>query len=237
MSFAEKVISFNRQLTYTGSKLPGNIRVMNPFRDIKSTMPIVESFYHKYYDDDKPRFIILGINPGRFGGGLTGIPFTDPKRLESECGIVYEGKITHEPSSVFVYEVVNAYGGVTDFYRDFYVNSVCPLGFTSVNYTGKEINYNYYDSKELTKAVYHFIIENIRLQISIGIRTDICICLGTGKNEEFLRRLNGEYSFFDEIIALEHPRYIMQYKAKSKNVYVEKYISVLEKIKNGKTTE
>lgn len=236
MSFAEKVISFNRQLTYNGSILPDNIRIMNPFRDIRGTMPIVESFYHKYYDDDKPRFIILGINPGRFGGGLTGIPFTDPKRLESECGIVYEGKITHEPSSVFVYDVVNAYGGVTDFYRDFYINSVCPLGFTSVNNAGKEINYNYYDSKELTKAVYHFIIENIRRQISMGIKTDICICLGTGKNEQFLRDLNNEYSFFDEIIALEHPRYIMQYKAKSRNVYIDKYISVLGKIKNRKTT-
>jgi Domain of unknown function (DUF4918) len=216
MSFADKVISFNRQLTYTGSRLPDNIRIMNPFQEVKETMPVVESFYHKYYNDDKPRHIILGINPGRFGGGLTGIPFTDPKRLFAECGIIYEGKITHEPSSVFIYDVINAYGGTERFYGDFYINSVCPLGFTSVNITGKEINYNYYDSKELVNAVSCFIVANIRQQISLGIKTDKCICLGTGKNEEYLRYLNGKYGFFDEIIALEHPRYIMQYKAKSK---------------------
>lgn len=30
---------------------------------------------------------ILGINPGRFGAGTTGIAFIDPIRLENECGI------------------------------------------------------------------------------------------------------------------------------------------------------
>jgi hypothetical protein len=230
MSFADKVILYNKQLNYTGSELPKNIRVMNPFQEKKETMCIVESFYHKYYDDDKPRHIILGINPGRFGGGLTGIPFTDPKRLSAECGIVYEGKITHEPSSVFVYDVVNAYGGADAFYRDFYINSVCPLGFTSVDTGGKEINYNYYDSKELTKAVYPFIIKNIREQISLGVITDTCICLGTGKNEAFLRGLNEKYLFFREIVALEHPRYIMQYKSKSKDYYIDKYISTFKHV-------
>ncbi|HSZ33013.1 MAG TPA: uracil-DNA glycosylase family protein [Puia sp.] len=235
MSFADRVISFNSQLTYTGSKLPDKIRIMNPFQEIEEAMPVVKSFYHRYYDDDKPRHIILGINPGRFGGGLTGIPFTDPKRLSSECGIVYEGKMTHEPSSVFIYDIINAYGGAERFYGDFYINSVCPLGFTSINSAGKEINYNYYDSKELTNAVYHFIVASIRKQISMGIKTDVCICLGTGKNEEFLRALNEEYNFFGEIIALEHPRYIMQYKAKFKNVYIEKYVSALGYVeKTGK---
>jgi Domain of unknown function (DUF4918) len=236
MSFADRVISFSKQLTYTGSRLPDNIRVMNPFQEIKETMPVVETFYHKYYNDDNPRHIILGINPGRFGGGLTGIPFTDPKRLGSECGIVYEGRFTHEPSSVFIYDIINAYGGAEIFYGDFYINSVCPLGFTSTNTLGKEINYNYYDSKDLTNAVYHFIIANIRKQILMGIKTNVCICLGTGKNEEFLRNLNGEYNFFDEIIALEHPRYIVQYKAKYKNVYIEKYISALKYVRNIQRT-
>lgn len=108
------------------------------------------------------------------------------------------------------------------------------MGFTSTNTAGKEINYNYYDSKELTNAVYHFIVGNIRKQISIGIKTDVCICLGTGKNEEFLRALNSEYNFFDEIAALEHPRFIMQYKAKYKNVYIDKYISALEYVKKSR---
>lgn len=229
MTFADKVIRFNKQLAYTGDKLPSGIRIMNPFREFEQTMAISETFYHKYYNDNNPRHIILGINPGRFGGGLTGIPFTDPKRLKSECHIDYDGKITHEPSSVFVYEVINAYGGAEAFYKDFYINSLCPLGFTTVDANGKEKNYNYYDSKELIAATAGFIIENIRKQIGLGVSTDVCFCFGTGKNENFLHKLNDEHAFFKKIVALEHPRFIMQYKAKSKQFYIDKYVEAFEK--------
>lgn len=224
MTFADRVITFNEQLTYTGDPLPEGIRIMNPFKEHPQTMRIVDAFYHKYYNDNQQRHIILGINPGRFGGGLTGIPFTDPKRLISECHISYEGKMSHEPSSVFVYEVINAFGGPEAFYKQIYINSPCPLGFTSVDANGKEKNYNYYDSKELTKAVYQFMIENIRKQIALGVNTDKCFCFGTGKNETFLKKLNAEYHFFGEIIALEHPRFIMQYKTASKQFYIDKYL-------------
>jgi hypothetical protein len=229
ITFAERIIHFNRQLTYTGSPLPEGIGIMNPFRGSEERMDIVETFYHKFYNDYHSRNIILGINPGRFGGGLTGIPFTDPKRLNAACHIEYKGKITHEPSSVFVYEVIKAYGGVEAFYGDFYINSVCPLGFTSADRKGKEKNYNYYDSRDLMQAVYNFIVDNIRKQISLGIKTDVCICLGTGKNEKFLRGINDKYMFFKEIISLEHPRYIMQYKSGSRAFYIDKYISVFKK--------
>jgi hypothetical protein len=225
MTFGDKVIQFNQNLAYTGSALPPGIRIMNPFKEYPQTMNIVREFYHKYYNDDKPRHIILGINPGRFGGGLTGIPFTDPKRLMSECNIAYTGKLSHEPSSVFVYEVINAYGGPEAFYKDFYINSPCPLGFTSIDANGKEKNYNYYDSNELIIAVKDFMIENIRKQVALGVNTDICLCFGTGKNEVFLSKLNAEYHFFKKIIALEHPRFIMQYKSKSKQIYIDKYLA------------
>ena len=92
MTFADKIIHFNNQLHYTGPALPQGICIMNPYREFEQTNRISELFYHKYYNDNNPRHIILGINPGRFGGGLTGIPFTDPKRLKTECGIDYEGK-------------------------------------------------------------------------------------------------------------------------------------------------
>ena len=167
-----------------------------------------EQFYKKYYDDYRPRRLILGINPGRFGAGVTGIPFTDTKRLRSVCKIVYMGKETHEPSSVFVYEMIDAFGGAGYFYQNFYIHSICPLGFTSVKSDGKEINYNYYDSPALTAAVYDFMVENIRRQIAFGVDTDTCFCFGNGKNEKFLRKLNDKEHFFKNIVALEHPRFI-----------------------------
>ena len=229
-TFAEKIISFNKNLSFNGP-LPAGIGIMNPFKENKEALKISCEFYKKYYNDTHKRHIIFGINPGRFGAGVTGVPFTDTKRLLSECGIAFPGKNTHEPSATFVYEAVNKYGGAEKFYFDFYIQSLCPLGFTIVNSKGKEVNYNYYDSKELTDCVYDFIIANIKKQISFGVSTDICFLFGTGKNEKFFRQVNDEFHFFKKVIPLEHPRFIMQYKAKSKEFYLNKYLKAFTEIK------
>jgi hypothetical protein len=228
-TFADKVIAFNKSLDFKG-ELPQGISIMNPFQENKDIIPISSTFYKKYYNDNNKRHLILGINPGRFGAGLTGIPFTDPKRLVANCGINYNGILAHEPSSVFVYEVIKAFGGEALFYNSFYINSICPLGFTSFNNKGKEVNYNYYESKELTNCVFNFVIENIKKQISFGINTDVCFCLGTGKNEKFLLEINNEFGFFKKIIALEHPRYVMQYKSKSKESFINKYLNAFKQV-------
>jgi hypothetical protein len=228
MSFADRIIQFNHQLKWEGGALPSGIEIMNPFRESGEAPEISDAFYRKYYADDRPRFLILGINPGRFGAGLTGIPFTDPKRLTGDCQIPYGGKITHEPSSAYVYEVIRAYGGTETFYGKFHINSLCPLGFTKTGDNGRVKNYNYYDSRELTEASRGFIVANIRKQIALGTDTDTCVCLGAGKNEKFLRRLNEEYGFFKNIVALEHPRFIMQYRTAKKSFYIDKYISVFK---------
>jgi hypothetical protein len=228
MTFAEKVILANKNLRYTGAPLPGGVRIMNPFWESPVAKAVSEAFYRKYYNDNDTRHLILGINPGRFGGGLTGIPFTDPKRLKSECGIDYPGKAAHEPSSAFVYEMIAAYGGPEAFYKKFYINSLSPLGFTLMDDKGKEKNYNYYDSPALALAAGEFIVNNIRTQISLGVLTEVCFCLGTGKNENYLRKLNDRHHFFNKIIALEHPRFIMQYKSSDKQFYIGKYLAAFQ---------
>jgi hypothetical protein len=231
MTFADLAIQFNQKLRYKGPPLPAGVRIMNPFAGSKRTMPIVRAFYHKYYDDHQSRHLILGINPGRFGAALTGIPFTDPKRLVNVCGIEYDGPPAHEPSSVFIYEMISAYGGADLFYKDFYINSICPLGFTKTGDNGREKNYNYYDSKELSDRVGEFILDNLRTLTSMPISRDICFCFGTGKNEKYLNQINDQHKYFVKIIALEHPRYVMQYRAKRKTFYIEKYINAFHSIK------
>jgi hypothetical protein len=231
-TFAEKIIEFNQSLDFR-KELPSGIRIMNPFREVSDIMELSSEFYRKYYNDNFHRHMILGINPGRFGAGVTGIPFTDTKRLTCECGIKYGGKQTHEPSSVFVYEVIEAYGGTSRFYKDFYIGAVCPLGFVKRDASGAEKNYNYYDSRDLTELVYPFIVENIRKQLEFGISREIGFCFGTGKNEKFLRQLNDKYSFFNKIIALEHPRFVMQYRARKKQFYIDKYIDAFDLISKG----
>ena len=226
MTFADKVIAFNTQLEYTGT-LPDGIQIMNPFRENPAVLDLSSQFYRKFYADNRPRRLILGINPGRHGAGLTGIPFTDPKRLADQCGIPFNGPKAHEPSSVFVYDVVAAYGGLEAFFGDFYINSPCPLGFTKTNEQGKEVNYNYYDSKALTAAVYDFILDSMDKHLALGVRRDKAFCMGSGQNFKFLDKLNREKGYFDQLIPLEHPRFVMQYKSKEKVAYIERYLELL----------
>lgn len=237
-TFADRVIAFYRSLHYTGS-LPEGIRIMNPFRENPEVLPVMEAFWRRFYSDDRPRVALLGINPGRLGGGVTGISFTDTKRLSQVLGMEIPGVATHEMSSVFVYEVIDALGGPEAFYSRFYINSVCPLGFTSLKPGGKEINYNYYDSPALYQAVKPFMVETMREQIGFGLSRQTAFCLGTGKNFEYIQKLNEEKGFFRHITALEHPRFIMQYRLKRKAEYIERYVQALlgaaEKLEEGRS--
>jgi hypothetical protein len=226
-SFAEKVITFCRDLDFPG-QLPAGISIMNPFMENGEVLALISGFYKKYYSDHRPRRLILGINPGRFGAGVTGIPFTDTVRLKEKCGLSVAGLKTHETSSVFVYEMIEKYGGCEKFYGDYFISSVSPLGFTKAGSKGREVNFNYYDSKELSEAILDFAIDSINKQISFGLERDVCFCLGSGKNFRFLSWLNGRHHFFKRIEPLEHPRFIMQYKSKQKNFYIDKYLFKLK---------
>lgn len=225
-TFAARIIDFYKSLEFKGS-LPEGISVMNPYRDNPEILPLISAFYNKYYNDANTRTIVLGINPGRFGAGVTGISFTDTIRLKEKCGLEIRGMKTYETSSVFIYEMIETYGGPEKFYRDFYVGAASPLGFTALNNKGKEVNFNYYDSKMLMESVYGFIAESIQRQIELGIYRDICFCLGSGKNYAFLSQLNTRYRFFDRIEPLEHPRFIMQYRLKQKKFFIEAYLNKL----------
>lgn len=229
VSFAEKVISFYSELTFYG-KLPEGIHIMNPVRENNLILPLISEFYRKYYSDFRPRHIILGINPGRFGAGVTGLPFTDTIRLKEKCGLSLPGINTFETSSVFVYEMIERYGGNEKFYGDYFISSVSPLGFTYLQPGGRKVNFNYYDSRELTESIRDFAVNSIRRQLEFGIARDVCFCLGTGKNYSFLSKLNDGYGFFKRIEPLEHPRFIMQYRSKQKEYYIRHYLEKLNLI-------
>ena len=203
------------------ARLPRGIAVMNPYRDVY-TLDLCKKFYRKYYHDQKPRTLLLGINPGRFGSGITGISFTDPIKLESTCGIKNTFQKKPELSSEFIYRMIQAFGGPEHFYQHYFISAVSPLGFTR-----KGININYYDDKRLEKAVMPFIIESITQLLSMGFNREKCFCVGEGKNFKFLHKLNEDERWFSEIIPLAHPRFIMQYRRKMVGRYVEEYVRVL----------
>ncbi|MDZ4714717.1 MAG: DUF4918 family protein [Cytophagales bacterium] len=217
---SDQIISFYRSLTIQ-NKLPSGIQVMNPYTDAY-TLGLCKKFYKKYYHDTNKRILLIGINPGRFGSGTTGISFTDPVRLESACDIPNTLKKSPELSSDFIYRMISAYGGPASFYERYFITSVSPLGFTKA---GKNINY--YDEKRLEEGVTAFAVESMNRQIKMGMDTDRCYCLGEGKNYKFLTSLNKEHRWFREVIPLPHPRYIMQYKRKQLSGYIEQYLNAL----------
>jgi len=145
-TLAEKIINFNRELHYSGA-LPEGFGVLNPFGESSEAITVMEKFYRKFYQDNNQRRFIIGINPSRHGAGLTGVPFTDTKRLASICGIQMQTVSSHEISSVFMYDMIAQYGGVDQFYSRFYINSPFPLAIVKTNDQQKLLNANYYDDK------------------------------------------------------------------------------------------
>lgn len=223
-TFDENILDFlfNLRLPF---KLPGKIEVLDVHKSL-AVQGVCSTFYQKFYKDNSPRYLLIGINPGRFGAGITGIPFTDPIRLQTDCGIQNNFQKKPELSSVFIYDMINAYGGTEKFYSRFYISAVSPLGFVK---EGK--NLNYYDDKILLKRIEPFVISCIEKQLSFGLHSNICFCIGEGENLKYLKKLNEKHNWFNEIQALSHPRFVMQYKLKKKSLYIQQYLDAFNQLK------
>lgn len=222
-SFAEHILDFLFHLELP-FKLPNKIEVLDVHRD-PAVQAACTAFYKKFYNDQRKRHLLIGINPGRFGGGITGIPFTDPIRLQNDCGIENNFQKKQELSSAFIYDMINAYGGPAKFYDEFYISAVSPLGFVR---EGK--NLNYYDDKILQKRIGPFVINCMEKQLVFGLDRDICFCIGEGENLKFLQSLNNKYKWFATIRPLSHPRFVMQYKLKIKDQYIRQYLEAFHQL-------
>ncbi|MBS1979463.1 MAG: DUF4918 family protein [Bacteroidetes bacterium] len=221
VTVSEHILSFFKSLGIDAS-LPRGVTVMNPYLD-PETFTLCQAFFEKYYSDHKNRKLILGINPGRLGAGLTGISFTDPVRLERICGIKNHFVKKPELSSEFVFKVIEEFGGPEAFFGQFFISSLSPLGFIK---GGK--NVNYYDLPALEKKVTPFIVQTLTETMSWGIFDKEVLCLGEGKNYRFLERLNSKHGWFSSITPLPHPRFIMQYRRKKLDEYTTAYLKALE---------
>ena len=208
--------------------LPEGVETTYPYDD-RETQRVTSEFFEKYYADNAPRGFLVGINPGRFGSGITGIGFTDAVTLEQYCNIPNSFEKRVETSAAFIFEVIEAYGGAEKFYKDFYITSVMPMGLLT---DGK--NYNYYDDKKTENSLERFIKESMDKQLSFGKYHRDIICIGRGKNLKYLEAYNEKYGVFDSIYTVPHPRWVMQYRRKEKHKHIDGYLDVFEKVlKNG----
>jgi hypothetical protein len=222
-TFASRAYRFYTRLS--GPRVPKGVVVMNPYAE-PSVRRSVRAFLDKFFDDNRERTLILGINPGRFGAGITGVTFTDPVALADFCGIPNHLARRRELSSVFIYDMIERFGGPEAFYAKF-----SPLG-----YTRGGLNLNYYDEPALAKATTPFIVDSLWQQIALGCRRDIAFVLGFGANRKYLEKLNAVHRFFDRIVALEHPRWILQYRRKKTDFYIDKYLDALRTACYGRHT-
>lgn len=221
MALSDDILKF-----YSNISIPAveqfDIKTLTPFKE-KKPFFLMEQFYKKYYGDSNKRMMLVGINPGRFGGGITGIPFTDPVNLEMYCGVENDLDKRHELSSRFMYDMIDAYGGPPSFYSRYYFYSVSPVGFTK---DGR--NYNYYDDLEVKDYLEDFIVQSFESHFEMGMSREKVFSLGQGKNIRVLEELNKKYSFFKEIIPLPHPRWVMQYRLKKKDEFINTYLEILK---------
>src|SRR5262249_1243902 len=138
MTIGEGITRFYQNLA-PPKKLPANVELLFP-QQSKEVMEVVEIFFKKFYNDNRERRLLFGIKPGRFGAGTTGINFTAPRQLKEFCGIAHAFKENQsELSAEFIYDMIQAYGGVKKFYSNYFITSISPLGFIK-----NGINLNYY---------------------------------------------------------------------------------------------
>ncbi|MEM6816742.1 MAG: DUF4918 domain-containing protein, partial [Bacteroidota bacterium] len=105
------------------------------------------------------------------------------------------------------------------FYSKFYISAVSPLG-----YVREGINLNYYDIKGFKELFEEYTVTEIKKQFALGISRKTAFSLGMGQNVKYLNWLNNRYHLFEKIIPLPHPRWIMQYRLKRKEAFVQEYL-------------
>lgn len=216
-SFAEAFLMWYESLRFP-EPLPKGIVLLDPRCD-ERVRQAVRAFAKRFYDDRNPRIGVFGINPGRFGAGVTGIIFTDPVALREVCGIPNDLGERRELSGTFVYRTIAAFGGPDAFFARFYLSALSPLGYVR---SGK--NLNFYDDPALEVAARGFIVESLRMQKTFPLRHEVAIILGSGKLRTIAQELNTEYGFFDRLLYVEHPRFVAQYRRRQIDGYVERYV-------------
>ncbi len=220
MSFGENIIEFFDLLQAPPLALK-DVEILWPYSR-PEVRRVMHRFYKKFLDGDGRRIFLIGINPGRFGAGVTGICFTDPIRLGADCGIAHSIAGRSELSSDFVYRMISAFGGPRLFFKHYYMTALSPVGFTQ---SGKNINY--YELKGDLAALDEWMVAAMKDQISAGGDRRVAFSMGQGANFKYLQRMNNRHNFFDRIEALPHPRWIMQYKRRQLEEFIRLYIDKL----------
>ncbi len=171
-----------------------DIEILSDFLDNEIN---IRKFYVKYVENNNPKIVLCGINPGRFGAGKTGVSFLDFQSLQKILPNI--SRNDHEKSGSFFYGVIEEIG-VDKFYKNVYVTNLSCVGFQNLK-TKK--NMNYY---QICSKIQYELFDNFIKEMNI-IKPDIIIPLSQWVNWD-LDNLKKENRLDFEIgKRLNHPAY------------------------------
>lgn len=175
---------------------------------------IMDAFCEKFYSNKIPKIVICGINPGRLGAGLTGVPFFDFASLSKIFPSILR-KDT-ENTAQFFFKVIEKIG-VERFFNYFYITNV-----SSVGYSKGKSNFNF---DKLPDNLRSIVFSNFAEEIEL-IKPVKIIALGDAAFNGVESAL-GKNSY--RLEKLKHPSWIMQYKRNEISFWVQAYADALSK--------
>jgi len=181
--------------------------------DFLDHQQVMSAFWHRFYSGDLPRQVICGLNPGRLGAGLTGVPFTDFQTLARWMPQI-ERQDT-EPSAQFFAKVVDAIG-VESFFQRFYVTNISAVGYVK---DGRNLNYHDLPAEALEFVGRRFVeeMENVRPLRIIALGRQV---------ERSIKKLLPEVS----VTYLPHPAWVSTYRKSSQQDWIDLYLIKLSNV-------
>lgn len=187
-----------------------NIGILSEFLDNKDN--IVE-FQKKYVQPNSPKIVMCGINPGRKGAGITGIPFIDTYSLSKLIPGITNTK--SEKSAKFFFSIIEEIG-INKFYRNVHVTNMSCLGFYKLD-KGTNVNYN-----SLPTEIQNVLIDKFVEEMGF-INPDVIIPIGVIVECELhniKNRLKAEIG-----LRLHHPAYCLV----NRKTYIETLAKYFDK--------
>ena len=195
-----------------------NVKILSDFLDNKGN--IIE-FHKIYVEPNSPKVVICGINPGRNGAGLTGIPFIDFASLSKMLPDIKEND--WEPSAKFFFSVIQKFE-IEAFYRNFHVTNISWFGFSRID---KQKNVNYFEKDISTEIAIYLIdkfveeMEHINPDYIIPLSKPVLYELESLKKQNKIRAKIG--------IRLNHPSWVTTYCSNDLSTWRQKYVDTLTK--------
>lgn len=199
---------------FSSTLAQNDIVVLDDFLNNKDN---IEKYYDKYVDFDSDKIVLCGLNPGRFGAGLTGVPFIDFKSLSKMLSNIK--KDDGESSAQFFFELVKKFG-IEKFYKICYVTNISKFGYSKKS-SAKNVNYPKLPNSAQDWLFKRFIEEMnlIKPKVIIPLSDDVAKTLKVLTQAQQL-----DYKIAPK---LNHPAWVMTYKKKDKNLWLQKYYETI----------